>query len=380
MKVMVQNSASWRWINKEVHESRSLDNMETTGHWIPFTIGAISVVDARVTAKIVESKSMVTRMNYSCKLFHGGEKSLSMRLPTKMEGPGPKNGRGWGRAGVICNFDHEDWSQSNRISIWIYPDNPGYYQNWLEMRLFNEGSEKLPALFAQEGENTVLLNNNEWNHVVWEIGNVARDKISKFEISSWMVSNEPEATDSLTYYFDDLALEKVDPDYIEGWDVWPGRISFSHTGYQTGAAKSAIATNLKADEFSLIDQKTGEIVFTKQVQNIKSHLGSMQLLDFSEVQENGSYIIKAGESVTQPFRIHPNVWEESVWKALNFYYSERCGYSIAGVHGNCHRDWTCIHDDKTIVINGGWHDAGDFTQGKEYLRVLEFNLGTSLFC
>ncbi len=359
----IKNSASFRWLNKEVLGIKVLDDMEKPGPWTPFTIGAISVVDARVTAKIEESKSMVTLMSYSHDQSHSGKSSLLMKLPTKMEGPGPKSGRGWGRAGVIRNFEKEDLTKFNRISVWIYPDCPGYYQDWLEMRLFNEGVEKLPALFAQEGETTVLLKNRAWNHVVWEIGNVARDKISKLEISSWMVSSEPEATDTLAYYFDDLELQKVDPDYTEGWGVWPGRISFSHTGYQTGASKSAIANNLKAEDFSLVDQKTGEVILTKPVQNIISPLGTFQLLDFSEVQENGSFILKAGEAFTQPFRINSDVWEETIWKALNFYYSERCGISIPGVHGVCHRDWTCIHGDKSIVINGGWHDAGDFTQG-----------------
>jgi hypothetical protein len=363
MKINGQNSASLRWLNKEVIESRVLDNMENSGNWVPFTNGAISVVDARVTAKIEVSKSMVTDMSYSNNKSHGGERSLLMKLPTKMDGPGPKSGRGWGTAGVVRNFDNEDWSKFNRVSIWIYPDCPGYYENWLEMRLFNEGNEKLPALFAQEGETTVLLKNNEWNHIVWEIGNVARDKISKLEISSWMPGNEPEATDTIAYYFDDLALEKVDPDYVEGWKVWPGRISFSHTGYQSGAVKTAVANDLKANEFKVIDQKSGQMVLSKPIQNVKSNLGTFQLLDFSELQKSGSYFLEAGGTVTQPFQIDQNIWEETIWKALNFYYVERCGTPIPGVHGTCHRDWTCIHGDRSIVINGGWHDAGDFTQG-----------------
>ena len=363
LKINIQNSASFRWLHKEVLERRVLDNMENPGQWLPFTHGAISVVDARVTAKIEESKAQVTQMAYSSDNYHSGKRSLLMKLPTKLDVPGPKSGRGWGTAGVIHNFEKEDWNHYNRISVWIYPDCPGYYQNWLEMRLFNEGAEKLPALFAQEGENTILLRNKEWNHIVWEIGNVARDKISKFEISSWLAGNEPEATDTLAYYFDDLELERVTPDYIEGWNVWPGRISFSHTGYLSGASKTAIATDLKGNEFSVVDQNSGETVLTKPIQKVTSHLGTFQLLDFSELQKNGSYFLKAAETVTQTFRISPNVWEETIWKALNFYYSERCGTAIPGAHGACHRDWTCTHGDKQIVINGGWHDAGDFTQG-----------------
>jgi len=162
MKANFQNSALDRWLNKEVLQSRILDNMENTGHWVPFTTGAISVVDSRITTKISESKNMVTEMSLTDKKSHGGYKSLLIKFPSKLDGAGPKSGRGWGNAGVRCIFENEDWSKFNRISLWIYPDNPGAYQNWLELRLFNEGLEKLPELFGQEGENTVTLRNNEW--------------------------------------------------------------------------------------------------------------------------------------------------------------------------------------------------------------------------
>ena len=363
MKINVQNSALYRWLNKEVLESRILDNMESPGHWVPFTTGAISLVDSRINNKISESKSMVTEMYLSDIKHHSGNKSLLIKFPAKLEVPAPKSGRGWANAGVRCLFENEDWTRFNRISIWIYPDNSGSYQNWLELRIYNEGKEKLPAPFGQEGENTVSLTNHEWNHVVWEIGNVARDKISKFEISGIMSGNEPESTDTLAFYFDDLELEKIEPDYVEGWPVWPGRISYSHTGYQTGYPKSAIANDLKTNEFRIVDEKSGQTVLKKPIQNVKSHLGTFQLLDFSEIQQSGSYYIEAGKTATQPFRIDPDIWEQTIWKALNFFYVERCGTPIPGVHGTCHRDWICVHNDKSIVINGGWHDAGDFTQG-----------------
>ena len=363
MKADAQNSAMYRWLNKKVIESRTLDGMETTEHWIPFTNGAISVVDARQTAKIEQSKKMVTEMSVTAAKAHGKGKSLLVKLPTRLEGPGPASGRGWGTAGIVRKFDNEDWSNYNRISLWIFPDCPGAYQNWLEMTVFNDGIEKLPALFGQEGETTILLQNGEWNHIVWEIGNVSRDRITGFQISSWMPGNEPEASDSLKYYFDDLALEKVDPDYIEGWNVWPGRISFSHSGYQLGAPKSAIASNLKENSFSVIEKESGNTVLTKTVKTVSSVTGTFQVLDFSEIQKSGSYMLKAGETTTQPFRIDSGAWEKTIWKALNFFYSERCGTPVPGVHGTCHRDWTCVHGDKSIVINGGWHDAGDFTQG-----------------
>ena len=105
------------------------------------------------------------------------------------------------------------------------------------------------------------------------------------------------------------------------------------------------------------------MVLTKPIQPVKVHLGNFQVMDFSEVRQTGSYILEADETRTRPFRIDPNVWRPTIWKALNFFYSERCGMAIPSVHGVCHRDWKVVHGDKRIVINGGWHDAGDLTQG-----------------
>src|SRR6266850_6183418 len=358
-----KDSAANRWLNKKVIASRVLDDMESPVHWTAFSTGAPEVVDARAAQKITEPGHSVAEISFSRERSRNGRQSLRLRMPTRLDVPGPKNGRGWGSGGVRRQFDGEDWRQFNRLSLWIYPDCPGFYVVALELRLYDDGIDKLPALFGQEGETTLVLRNHEWNHVVWEIGNVARDKVTHLEISSLMSGNEPEAADTLTYDFDHLELEQVDPDYVEGWDVWAGRISYSHTGYQSGATKSAIASGLKARKFRLIDQATSKAVLSKSIQTVRTHLGEFQIMDFSEVRQSGSYFLQAGDTLTHPFRIDPNVWRQTILKAINFLYAERCGMAIPDVHGVCHRDWTVVHGDQRIVINGGWHDAGDLTQG-----------------
>ena len=363
LNIDFNNSAQSRWLSKEVLESRALDNMEENVNWTPFTGGAISLVDSRSDKKDEESNKNLVEMSSSDKRSHTGKKSLLIKFPSKVEVPGPKSGRGWGTAGIRYTVQNDDWTKFNRISVWIYPDNPGTYANDVVIRVFNEGNEKLPAPFGQEGESIFNLNNNEWNHIIWEIGNVARDKITKLEITSSISGHEPEACDTTSLYFDDLYLERVDPDYVEGWPVWNGRISYSHTGYLPEATKTAIASNLNATEFKIVNEKSGQTVLTKPVKSVITNLGNFNVLDFSEIRESGSYKIVTGEIITKPFRIDPDVWEGTIWKALNFFYIERCGTPIPGIHGTCHRDWTCIHDDKRIVINGGWHDAGDLTQG-----------------
>ena len=42
-------------------------------------------------------------------------------------------------------------------------------------------------------------------------------------------------------------------------------------------------------------------------------------------------------------------------------YSERCGTVIPGIHAICHTDDYSIHGDKRIIVNGGYHDAGDLS-------------------
>jgi hypothetical protein len=363
MKADFSNSASYRWLNKEVLDRYILDDMESMDSWVAFAKGAQQVVNARVVSRVAEASQQITRMTLSGERYHSGRHSLRMSIPTKLDIPGPKSGRGWGTAGVRRQCNGEDWRKSNRLSLWIYPDCPGFYINWLELRIYNDGVNKLPALFGQEGETSLLLRNNEWNHVVWEISNVERDKVTSLEISYYLSGNEPEASDTANYYLDHLELQRVDPDHIEGWDVWPGRISYSHTGYLSGAPKTAIANGLDTERFRVIDEQTGETLLSKPLQTVRTHLGTYQMMDFSEIRDAGTYIIDAGGIRSHPFAIGPNVWRNTILKALNFFYVERCGMAIPGVHGVCHRDWTCSHGDKKIVINGGWHDAGDLTQG-----------------
>jgi len=374
MQANDKDSAASRWLNKKVIAKRTLDDMEKLDNWRSFTTSGTAIVDARKVIRTVDSSSSVATIELSKQFVHQGLQSMLMTTPTRLAGPAPKNGRGWGRSGVRRLFNGEDWTAYNRISIWIYPDLPGFYTSALDCQLYNDGTVKLPAIFGQEGETSLVLKNHRWNHVVWEIGNVARDKITAFEMSYGLSGSYPGEADHIRFYFDQLELEKVDPDKVEGWDVWPGRIAYAQTGYQTGASKSAIANNVNAKDFKLINEDNGHVVLTKPIEKTTSYIGNFQVMDFSEVRKPGTYVLKAGNAASKPFRIGDDVYERTMWKALNFFYAERCGMEIPGVHGNEHQDWICVHWDKRIVINGGWHDAGDLSQSFEGTAEITYSL------
>jgi hypothetical protein len=373
LKVDFENAAEYRWLNKTVLNSRTLDDMETLTNWNGYTVGGEEVVDARKVS-VPKEVASVADISLSTEKVSSGKNSLLFKTPVRLGGPAPKNGRGWGRSGIRRSFDGEDWSKFNRISLWIFPDLPGFYTTALDIHLFNDGVKKIPALFGQEGETSLVLRDHEWNHVVWEISNVPRDKITGMEISYGLSGNAPGEGDSIKFYFDKLDLQLVDPDKIEGWDVWPGRISYSHDGYQTGAVKSAVINAPNVTEFKVINQDNGETVLSKAIENRHNDIGDFQVMDFSEIRTPGSYVLQAGKIVTHPFPIGSDIWEASIWKVLNFLYTERCGAIVPGVHGVCHRDWSCVHNGRRIMINGGWHDAGDLTQGLGNTAEIDYGL------
>src|SRR5699024_360588 len=149
--------------------------------------------------------------------------------------------------------------------------------------------------------------------------------------------------------------EKVSPHHYEGWDVAPDHIAYNHSGYVIDMPKTALASNLKEEEFSVINTLSNKTVLQKQIDSKETRIGTFQYMDFSEVEKDGSYIIKAGDKETKPFKIgsFEDVYRNTVIKTINHYYSQRCGFAVPGIHDVCHVDWTSVHNDKTIPINGG---------------------------
>lgn len=262
-------------------------------------------------------------------------------------------------------FAGADWSGYNRISMWIRPDFFGFPMLPLQIVLHNDGKEKVTDRYQREGIHFVTLDSG-WQHVVWEIEPLARDRVTMLEIGYWVNKMLAAPADRVGFEIGRLELQRVGPDHHTGWDVAPGRIAFSNTGYQKGFSKTAFASDLAASEFQLIRMNDGaknEVVLRKPVQTVRTRLGQFQHLDFSEVNAPGRYVIQAGKESTRPFSIGNDVWTETIWKALNFFYGERCGFAVPGSHGVDHLDWFATHGDQRIVMSGGWHDAGDLSQG-----------------
>ncbi len=342
MPVDLQRTALRRWLDKPVLESRLLDDMEKPETWAHHGPG---------------------RMSFSAERCRDGRQSVRLASRTVTDTPNVKSGRPHGEAVLRRVVAGEDWGAFNRVSIWIYPHMPGHKIGSVVLKFMNDGREKIPRMWTHGPMHYALVRPGEWNRIVWEIAHLTRDKVTGLDLIYRLQGNEPGASGEVSFDWDHLELQRVEADYFEGWDVWPGRIAFCHSGYEPDAPKTAIASRLKADRFELVEHPGGKVALAKAMRAAKTPLGEFQVLDFGEVRQPGTYVLRAGGVTTPPFRIDPDCWRGTVWKTVNFFYGERCGDRIAGVHDACHLDWQAESGGKRIPIHGGWHDAGDLSQG-----------------
>lgn len=345
MPIDVANSAEALWLKKPVLGSRMLDHMTDSATWRFTGTGTLT---------------------FPAEPRLGDMRVLRVDMQMFSSSPAPTRNR-LSSINLQRAFAGEDWSGYNRLSLWIRPDVSGFPMLPLQIVLHSDGAEKVPDRYNREGLHFVTLSGNDWQHIVWEIEPLARDRVTSIEIGYWVNKMLAAPGDRVGFEIGRLELQRVEPNHHTGWNVAPGRIAFSHTGYQSGYAKTAVASDLGASEFQLVRLNDGSpnetVVLRKPVLKLRTRLGEFQQVDFSEINTPGRYVIRAGSTGTRPFRIDADVWQGTIWKTLNFFYGERCGFDVPGSHGVDHLDWFATHGDQRITMSGGWHDAGDLSQG-----------------
>ncbi len=344
LPIPFEHSAEFAWLRKPVHASRTLDNLTRPDDW-------------RLTG--------TGTLTFPAEPRLGGMRVLRVDLQMFRDAPAPTRNR-LSSINLGRTIAGEDWRAYNRLSMWIRPDVAGFPMLPLQIVLRNEGAETVPDRYGREGIHHVTLANNAWQQIVWEIDPLARDRVTAIEVGYFVNKMLAAPGDRVAFEIGRIELQRVVADHHTGWNVAPGKISFSHTGYQVGVSKTALASDLTASDFSVLrvnDNALGEVVLRKPVRHVQTRIGSFQEMDFSEVNAPGRYVIRAGDRTTRPFQIAGDLWTGTIWKTLNFFYGNRCGYDVPGSHPVDHLDWFATRGDQRVVMNGGWHDAGDLSQG-----------------
>jgi hypothetical protein len=350
LEVPEQNALMAQWEKKKVSNSKIIDDFETNLNWQVSGIG---------------------EMDYTEEHAYSGKRSLRFRTSLRdveyyrqhRTEWGSFGGPQGGRSSVRLTFNQaEDWSGFNRISFWVYVHQTSMPTYCLSLTFTCKDAVINATTYNNKSHTIQDLVPGKWNHVMYEIPHLQRDKITGLEIAQTLNGHNPEEEGIVTYDFDQLEVQQVDADKYEGWEVAEGKIAFSHIGYATDEPKIAYASEGVGDKFQLLDQNN-DIVYTGDVQKLLNNQGNFSMLNFTDFNKKGEYRIQFGEVESGLFPVNDNIWIQPAFSALNFFWCQRCGFNVPGVHSECHKDCQGVYGETKKVINGGWHDAGDLSQG-----------------
>jgi len=137
-------------------------------------------------------------------------------------------------------------------------------------------------------------------------------------------------------------------------------IRTNQLGYMPKAPKTAVLAGEGLFTFQLIECESGLVFDEKDVLARKADFGCVAEYDFSSVEREGVYYIKAPPFRSFPFTIGGRVLDEAfVWPTA-YFAAQRCGPSATGYHTPCHcEDGIRMDDGSYHDVTGGWHDASD---------------------
>lgn len=167
----------------------------------------------------------------------------------------------------------------------------------------------------------------------------------------------------------------LDPEF--NYEVPPSLpgILVNQTGYALIGKKVAVFRGSRMpDSFEIVNEETGEIVFTGKVEDKGFSKESEEYNSygvFDELTEPGSYYIQApilGRSYS--FRIEKEIYRDTFHLACKKYYFSRCGITLVeelagdASHSACHTKNALLDEDNSVQIDvsGGWHMDEDYTK------------------
>lgn len=340
LKPGLQHAGLTRWAKKEVLKSREL-----------------SLVDNFESLKITIEPGT---LHIDKEITISGKGSVRFDVPASTPEKNPTN-RAYAIPEVLYPLNKEDLRDYNRFSTWVYIDAPGIYLVFCGFKLHNEGENIMPTPGRFEGQHFETFTPGKWQQVVWEIPDLYRDCVTGFSFSILLAGAPAGASEQMSMYVDDMRIEKVEAENSRGFNLRKNAIAYSHSGYKTGARKQALVQHINDLSFKLYNEETGNVAFEGKGKKMKD---GFVVLDFSDLDISGRYTIAVDNLVSKPFAIGDNAYLATAWRTLNFFYAERCGYDQPGIHQECHQDVFCFHPDgRSLSVAGGWHDAGDMTQG-----------------
>ncbi len=133
----------------------------------------------------------------------------------------------------------------------------------------------------------------------------------------------------------------------------------NHLGFAPGAMKFCVDPAGKAGQFEVVEATSGRVVHEGMLQPKAGDLGSYAVGEFTDLSQEGSYLLEAGGQTTA-FAVGRDIYLPVIRTCIDYFAKQRCGDSQTGFHAPCHLDDGKRLDDGTqLDTTGGWHDACD---------------------
>ena len=267
---------------------------------------------------------------------------------------------------AVGSPDDPDYATYGNRSIWL--DLSGYDVERYDRIAFRitprcDGAQAVNLdvwMSCLPANHLVSLENDRPNECTLNIAPYPRKDRQRLRFSATLRGQDLTTGDSCRFRIDSIFLQRTaEIPSEQGWK--PSGIVLSTSGYTAAGPKTAILSEGGASRFTLEDLQ-GRTVYRGRTQAQETTLGRFTVADFSGFTRKGDYILKVGDQASHPFHIGDDLWDGSVWKALSFLFSMRCGYPVPQTHGSCHLDLLARHGGEEISFGGGWHDAGDLSQ------------------
>jgi len=163
--------------------------------------------------------------------------------------------------------------------------------------------------------------------------------------------------------------------------IGQGKIFVNHCGFTPGEAKYFVVIDPPTEEFQIIRRWDRRVVYSGQLNKVSGDLGTGWVGSFSEVREEGTYLIQCGKLQSRVVTIYRQIYEYPLRTIFNYFPTQRCGDSTTGWHSPCHTaDGRRIDTGKHIDVTGGWHQSCDlrkWTFGTSYglIGLAQLGLG-----
>ena len=337
-------------LKKEVLSSQPLTETDGTNGWTHSGAGSMAFSNEKSTS---------------------GKGSIRLTFPTDtgkraVGSPSDPDYATYGNSGITYHVNGQNWEKYNRIVFSIYPDCDGARIVNMNLTFTNDNSTAKEGYNPPSGSHLINLVNKTWNHCFLDIDECQRDKVMSIHFDTALKGKDRTTGDSAIYYIDNIQLQQIKaPGKVSGWAPAEDAIIYSTTGYTTNSQKTALVHSLLCNQqtaFQLINSATKEVAYEDALQREQTTIGEFGVIDFTAFNQPGDYQLKVGKILTPTFRIDEKLWDNSLWRVLNFLFCQRCGHPVPSKHAACHTDLFSKHDGKSISYSGGWHDAGDLSQ------------------